>query len=79
MAAVKPRPPDEGLEPHKMDQSAYQIIDGNGNEAYAKPNKTALHSKMSLMHRHWVDLPTQSKVIPRDGRQVSMSTESSMT
>jgi len=48
MAAVKPRPPDEGLEPHKMDQSACQIIEGNGNEAHAKPNKTALHSKTGV-------------------------------
>jgi hypothetical protein len=28
-----------------MDQSAYEIIGGNSNQAYAKPNETALHSK----------------------------------
>jgi hypothetical protein len=28
-----------------MDPSAYEIIEGNSNEAYAKPNETALHSK----------------------------------
>jgi hypothetical protein len=28
-----------------MDQPAYEIIGGNSNQAYAKPNETALHSK----------------------------------
>src|SRR5262245_21949627 len=63
MTGMEPRLQNKGVEPHKMDHSAYKIIEGTSIEAYAKPNETALHSKTVV---HASSLGQVADAIKRD-------------